>query len=262
MGHLRPRMMDASGERIVLVIPCYNEADRLPVQRISDTVSAHPWMSLVLVDDGSADGTRAVLEGLAQANPGRIKVHALDRNGGKGEAVRQGMRFATEVFPEAGYAGYFDADLATPLEEAAHLLEGVRGARPSLIMGSRVNLMGTTRILRSAKRHYIGRLFATLVSEMLKLPVYDTQCGAKLVRMDRVQALFLEPFLTRWLFDVELIWRVVNLVGRAQAHDEIAEVPVRRWQEQGGSKVKWIDGARVPIQLCRIRRHYREQEKR
>lgn len=262
MGHLRPGMKDSGDERIVLVIPCYNEAGRLPVQRISETVSAHPWMSLVLVDDGSADGTRAALDGLAYAHPGRIKVRGLERNGGKGEAVRQGMRFAAEVFPEAGYAGYFDADLATPLEEAMNLLEGVKQARPSLIMGSRVNLMGTTRILRSTKRHYIGRVFATLVSEMLGLPVYDTQCGAKLVRMDRVPAFFEEPFLTRWLFDVELIWRVVNLVGRARAQEEIAEVPVRNWHEQGGSKVKWIDGARVPIQLWRIRKHYRKQEER
>lgn len=241
---------------MVLVVPCYNEAGRLPVPRISDTLQANPWMSLVLVDDGSGDGTSDVLKRLAASLPERIAVLVLERNGGKGEAVRQGMLKAVALHPDAQYAGFFDADLATPLEEAVHLLEGAQGAHPALIMGSRVNLMGTTRITRSAKRHYIGRLFATLVSEMLKLPVYDSQCGAKLVRMDRVQQLFQEPFITRWLFDVELIWRMVNLVGRERAHAEIAEVPVRIWHEQGGSKVKWMDGLRVPFQLWRIRKHY------
>ena len=243
-------------DRMVLVMPCYNEAERLPVQRISEMLRANPWMSLVLVDDGSVDGTGDVLKQVAASNPERVHVLGLERNGGKGEAVRQGMLKAVALYPDAQYAGFFDADLATPLEEAVHLLEGAQGARPVLIMGSRVNLMGTTRITRSAKRHYIGRLFATLVSEMLKLPIYDTQCGAKLVRMDRVHRLFQEPFITRWLFDVELIWRIVNLVGRAQAHEEIAEVPVRIWHEQGGSKVRWKDGLRVPFQLWRIRKHY------
>ncbi|HRD51005.1 MAG TPA: glycosyltransferase family 2 protein, partial [Flavobacteriales bacterium] len=227
-------MSDTVAQRIVLVMPCYNEAGRLPVQRIKDTLNAHPWLSLVLVDDGSTDGTAAVLGRLSESFPDRVQVLVLARNGGKGEAVRQGMLMAAGLFPGTRYAGFFDADLATPLEEALHLRESAGSGHPALIMGSRVNLMGTTRIQRSSARHYIGRLFSTMVSEMLKLPVYDSQCGAKLVRMDRVQQLFGEPFLTRWLFDVELIWRVVNLVGRERAHMEIAEVPVRTWLEQGG----------------------------
>lgn len=240
-----------------LVVPCYNEAARLPVEPIAALLTTHPRLHLVLVDDGSIDATVHVIQGLATRFPDRVVPHVLANNQGKAEAVRQGMLVALERWPDAQYVGYFDADLATPLEEAYRLVEYVAPRTPSIIMGSRVNLLGTTDIIRLGHRHYFGRFFATLVSLQLKLPVYDTQCGAKLVRADRVKEFFGQPFLSRWLFDVELLWRCMIAVGHARMREEVAEVPVSKWHERAGSKVNWTDALRVPMGLRRIARHYR-----
>lgn len=239
-----------------LVIPCYNEALRLPRASLRDSLGTDQGLHLMLVDDGSSDATPALLQELAKAFPERVRVHSLNANQGKAEAVRQGMLQAFAAWPQAGYIGYFDADLATPLEEAMRLRKSVAPFTPGIIIGSRVNLFGTTDIQRNNMRHYVGRLSATLVSTSLGLGVYDTQCGAKLVRTDLVPTLFDEVFLSRWLFDVELIWRLMIAVGADRMRAELAEVPVSRWHEMGGSKVRFSDGLRVPYELWRIKRAY------
>ncbi|MCC6541538.1 MAG: glycosyltransferase family 2 protein [Flavobacteriales bacterium] len=240
-----------------LVIPCYNEERRLPFAEIDALLQREPGLYLTFSDDGSTDGTAARCTELARNHPERVLVHVAPKNGGKGEAVRRGMLAALERWPNANYIGYFDADLATPLTEAFHLLANGASARPTIIMGSRIQLLGSTDIRRSIARHYMGRVFATMVSMQLDVPVYDTQCGAKLIRADRVQELFTEPFLTRWLFDVELLWRCMAITGRVRLGEQVKEVPLTTWHEVRGSKVKLSDGIKVPLALLRVARHYR-----
>lgn len=241
---------------IHLVIPCYNEALRLPVDQLRTSLESEKDLHLMFVDDGSKDDTPKLLHELAQAFPEQVRVHLLPQNKGKAEAVRQGMHQALIAWPKAEYVGFFDADLATPLEEATRLRRTVAPFTPGMIIGSRVNLFGTTDIQRNNTRHYVGRLSATMVSTSLGLGVYDTQCGAKLVRSDMVPQLFGEEFMSRWLFDVELIWRLMIAVGSERMRSELAEVPVSRWYEVAGSKVRFSDGLRVPYELWRIKRAY------
>lgn len=240
-----------------LVIPCFNEEKRLPFAELDELLRREPGLHLAFSDDGSSDGTAARCTDLAHAHPERVLVHVASKNGGKGEAVRQGMLAALQRWPDAYYIGYFDADLATPLTEAFHLLEAGAANEPVIIMGSRVQLLGSTDIKRSTARHYMGRVFATLVSMQLDVPVYDTQCGAKLIRADQVEALFNEAFLTRWLFDVELLWRCMTITGRERLGEAVKEVPLTVWHEMRGSKVKLSDGIKVPLALMRVARHYR-----
>ena len=120
----------------------------------------------------------------------------------------------------ATLVGFFDADLATPLGTIDDFLAVLR-TRPDVefVLGSRVMLMGRD-IRRKATRHYVGRVFATAVSLALDLPVYDTQCGAKVLRANAATAtLFDTPFRSPWIFDVELIARYLRLPvapGRAR----------------------------------------------
>lgn len=241
---------------VPLVIPCFNEALRLPVQQFLSDLREQPELHLLFVNDGSTDATIEVLQKLVDAFPERVKNLSLPRNQGKAEAVRAGMLKAHTTWPSAAYIGFFDADLATPLDEAQRLLRSVAPRHPAMLIGSRVNLYGTTRIQRSNMRHYVGRLSATMVSMSLGLGVYDTQCGAKLFRSDVIPQLFDKPFISRWLFDVELIWRLLIVMGRERMPHELAEVPVSQWDERGGSKVRFSDGLRVPFALWRIRRAY------
>lgn len=242
--------------RLALVIPCYNEEHRLPADELRRFDAPGLELEIVLVNDGSGDGTLALLQSLEAENPARFSVVNLAQNSGKAEAVRQGILAAMERKPD--YVGFWDADLATPLNELPPFVE-ILDTRPNvqMVMGARVRLLGR-EISRHASRHYFGRVGATLISQTLQLAVYDTQCGAKLFRAGADTGhVFSTPFLSRWIFDVEILARYVRLWGRDLAARSIVEVPVRQWHDVQGSKLKSHDFARALRDLWRIRRAYK-----
>jgi len=220
-----------------LIVPCYNEADRLDTGTFLSALTRHPSLSLVFVDDGSRDDTRRVLGAICARGGERAQMLALDTNVGKAEAVRRGILHALKRNPRL--FGYWDADLATPLEALPDFL-AVLAKRPEIdvVLGARVQLLGR-RILRRSKRHYSGRIFATGASLVLGLPVYDTQCGAKIFRAcDNTRAAFLMPFRSRWVFDVEIIERYLRACGRAgEAAERIYELSLHQWTDVPGSKL-------------------------
>ena len=124
-----------------------------------------------------------------------------------------------------------------------------------MVFGARVQLLGRV-IERRAVRHYLGRVFATAASLMLGLRIYDTQCGAKLFRASpAMQALFQEPFATRWLVDIEILARLIQArrgTALPQAEDIIYEFPLPEWRDVAGSKVKAWDFAKGLCGLARI----------
>ncbi len=238
--------------RTVIVIPCYNEEGRFDSDAFAHCLRVQPNTSLILVNDGSTDGTLAKLEEFAGTHPGRVQVIDQNPNAGKAEAVRRGMLQAMDS--GAAFAGYWDADLATPLEAIPEFLELFHHyPETELVLGSRVALLGR-QIERKPLRHYLGRIFATGASLVLGLPVYDTQCGAKLMRCsEETRALFASPFSSRWIFDVEMLARYLQ--GRVVPH-QIREHPLQRWTDVAGSKVKPIDFVRAFGELIRVKRRY------
>jgi len=241
---------------LVLVIPCYNEAHRLPVDELREFRFEGMRVELLLVDDGSSDGTLPLLQSLVAEDPERFSVLALERNSGKAEAVRRGILEAFERRPDL--VGFWDADLATPLSELPDFLEVFRArAIVEMVFAARVRLLGRS-ISRKPQRHYFGRVGATLISSSLGLAIYDTQCGAKLFRVsDRMRELFAQPFLSRWIFDVEIIARLVRQRGRNAAAAAIYELPIKVWHDVKGSKVRSTDFLRALKDLWKIHRAYR-----
>jgi len=242
-----------------LVIPCFNEATRLDTAAFDAFLRDEKksrGVAFVLVDDGSSDGTLAVLSALAAKHPERIRALGLPKNQGKAEAVRQGMLVAM-ADEQIDYAGFWDADLATPLE-ALELFVATfeRNVKLAVVFGARVALLGRN-IERRASRHYSGRVFATAASMVLGLPVYDTQCGAKLFKNDaRGRALFAKPFGSRWIFDVELLARYLKENPGAPDCD-LYELPLDEWRDIGGSKVRATDFIRSIGDMAAIHRAYR-----
>jgi dolichyl-phosphate beta-glucosyltransferase len=242
---------------VALVVPCFNEATRLDAGAFRDfalPASSGHTLEIVFVDDGSRDATRAVLAELVASMPGRARLVALDRNGGKAEAVRQGV-LAGLASTGTRFVGYWDADLATPLGELTRFL-AVLDQQPaiSFVVGSRVKLMGRA-IERRPVRHYLGRVFATAASQTLGLPIYDTQCGAKLLRVTGDTAgLFAQPFTSGWIFDVELLARFRDALPHAA--DRIYELPLDSWNDVAGSKVRPRDFVRSAAALGSIWRKY------
>jgi glycosyltransferase involved in cell wall biosynthesis len=241
----------------VVVVPCYNEARRLPVSKFEAFLGDAPDVGFVFVDDGSHDGTCELLRGLEQSAAGRVVIVELPANRGKAEAVRAGMLRAFERQP--AYLGFWDADLATPLPallEFRDLLDARRDLE--MVFGARVVLLGRS-IERRALRHYLGRMAATAISLALGLRVYDTQCGAKLFRATpSVRALFEEPFTSRWLFDVEILARLIQSLrgDPGAAKDLVYEYPLAEWTDMEGSSLTPADYARAAVDLLRIWRRY------
>lgn len=247
--------MTAVPPRAAVIVPCFNEAQRLRRTEFLQFLDTHPHVALCFVDDGSRDGTRPALERLRDERPAQIQVLALTPNGGKAAAIRAGVHHLTASAPRPAVIGYWDADLSTPLAEVDRLLETLdRHPDCLLALGSRVKRLGS-HVDRKLSRHLLGRIFATLASNILGLDVYDSQCGAKLFRADAAPTLFGEPFLTRWLFDLEMLVRLRNQ-GRDLAGGVSIEVPIGTWIEVPGSKLKLSDMFYVPLELLAIRRHY------
>jgi len=246
----------------VVVIPCYNEEQRLPAQEYVDFLNSPigEGVSFLFVNDGSTDKTLSMLQALkdqlqAQFGSGRVDVLDLQPNGGKAEAVRKGMLAAVQM-PGAEIVGFWDGDLATPLAAIDDLRGVLRGrenapsraragkkddALPPVQMafGARVGLLGRD-VTRSMSRHYLGRAFATLASLLLAMPIYDTQCGAKLfLNSEMLQEALLEPFSAGWIFDVELLARLkrAHAAREQNLQDLIFEYPLHRWHDLPGSKL-------------------------
>ena len=240
---------------LILVVPCFNEEHRLPVAELRSYRTEGLRLEICFVNDGSTDGTLRLLESLRDEDPARFSVVNLERNSGKAEAVRQGIVAAMERRPD--FVGFWDADLATPLTELPGFMD-VFAAHPEIemVFAARVRLLGRS-ISRNPSRHYFGRVGATLISSSLGLAVYDTQCGAKLFRVsDAMREIFARPFLSRWIFDVEIIARLVQQRGRDDAAGAIYELPIREWHDVKGSKVKSTDFVRALKDLWKIHRAY------
>lgn len=253
------RLSNIMNRPCTIVIPCYNEETRFPLDHFTAFADAHPAIRFLLVNDGSKDNTMAVLE---RARAGREdQVDVLDQkvNGGKGEAVRAGMLAAMQR-DDCVFAGFWDADLATPLESIARLA-AVLETRPEIVMvfGARVKLLGRY-VERQAIRHYLGRVFATVVSTLLRLAIYDTQCGAKLFRSGpEMAALFAGPFSSRWVFDVEILARFIRQRGyqMPEVASAIYEYPLEEWRDVAGSRVRPKDFFRAFFDVVRIYLRYR-----
>lgn len=244
-----------------LVVPCYNEAERLDTEAFLALVRGPDDLRVLFVNDGSRDTTSARLAALAALQPDRIAVLELERNGGKAEAVRSGLRRALRE--GAPLLGYLDADLATPVSEVRRLVAVLRGNGAPVLLASRVSLLGRD-IQRKAMRHYLGRTFASVASAVLRLSVYDTQCGAKFFRATpALEAAVAEPFLSRWIFDVELLGRLMTGTPTVPPlrEDQVVEEPLLSWRDVPGSKLRpghaaiaARDMVRIALDLARRRK--------
>jgi glycosyltransferase involved in cell wall biosynthesis len=244
MGHM---------PQTAIIIPCYNEANRLRPDDFLEALDHTQGLSFLFVNDGSKDQTQKIIEDIQVLSPQRVNCLALEFNQGKSEAVRKGFLFSRNG--NFDYVGFWDADLATPLRTVKPFIEQLE-THPAvlMIMGARVRLLGRD-IQRLRGRHYLGRIFATWASLILKCDVYDTQCGAKLFRnTELVQQIFLDPFISRWVFDVEIIARLSKLLrSKGQKLEErVIEYPLRQWTDVKGSKLRMIHLLSIGYDLLRI----------
>ena len=241
-------------KKLAIIIPCYNEAKRLNFKELESFAIKSKNTHLFFANDGSTDETLELIE---KFSSGFENMSSMDfgLNQGKAETVRKA---SLKVLEESDFdlIGYWDADLATPLNEIDNFLREI-GTRENLkvILGTRILRLGA-QIERKRYRHYLGRVFATIVSMMLKLPVYDTQCGAKIFEASLARKIFQERFVTKWFFDVELFFRAIDpSIGNIDKKS-FYELPLEKWKDVAGSKLKVTDFIKTPLELFKIYKKY------
>jgi len=215
-----------------VVVPCYNEEQRLPrtveqIERYLDAKKA-PY-ELILVDDGSADGTRQVMDAAAARHDG-VRVEALPRNRGKGRALAVGVASATgdEIL-------LTDADLSTPIEELDKLQAALSNGA-GVAIGSRALRDSRVEVSQPFYRVLMGKAFNLIVQAVLLPGIWDTQCGFKLFRADVAHEVFAGLSTDGFGYDPEVLYR-------ARKHGvKIAEVPVV-WRNSAPTKVSPISSS-------------------
>lgn len=237
-------------EHIGVVIPCFNEEVRLPFSEYESFLIKHPFVHFFFSNDGSVDNTGLMLGEFA-SRFSNAHFYDFEKNEGKAETIRKSMLRVLRIeHYQFSYLGYWDADLATPLLELTRMLEQY-GFSYDAIFGSRVRRLGSL-IKRKPLRHYLGRVFATISSQMLNMPVYDTQCGAKLFSMEITRNVFQNPFISKWCFDVEILFRM-----KAMSKTNVIEHPLESWEDVDGSCLRIMDILKAPVELFRIFLTYR-----
>ena len=225
-----------------IVIPAYNERRRLP----ATLRKVYAWLDakridaeVLVVDDGSTDGTADAAREEAGARPG-FAVLAYGGNRGKGHAVRHGFLHATSERVLMS-----DADLSTPIEELERLEEALDRTGAHIAIGSRA--LGQVVVAQRGVRSFAGKVFNRIMRGILFLPFHDTQCGFKLFRREVCRPVFEAMRVERFSFDVEMIF----LARRAGL--TVTEVPVR-WYNDPETKVRFLrDASRMFADVCRIR---------
>jgi glycosyltransferase involved in cell wall biosynthesis len=226
-------------KKVGIVIPCYNEEGRIDFLAIKKAMEDKSMcLSILFVNDGSVDDTVTVLENYCK-NYSKEEAHciSLNENMGKAEAVRHGMNYFMQS-NQYDLIGYWDADMATPLKSLKSFVSIMEQHLELLaVIGSRVRLCGRN-INRNFARHYLGRIFVTLLNILIDLSIYDSQCGAKLFRKDALEEILDQKFSSRWLFDVEMLLRM-QVKMRSKISSWLYEYPLEEWTDIEGSKVTW-----------------------
>ena len=223
-----------------IVIPAYNEENRLPatLDRVLEWIGKQGlhFREIIVVDDGSRDGTVAV----AESRPG-IRLLRNPGNRGKGYAVRHGM---TEAGGE--WVLYTDADLSTPIADVELLYQAALKAGAAIAIGSRAVDRSLVSVHQSAFREISGRTFNIFMRAVTGLHFADTQCGFTLYRKDAAQAVFSRQKLDGFSFDVEDLY-IAKKLGLAAV-----EVPVH-WANVEGTKVSMVQGFKSFVDVLKIR---------
>jgi glycosyltransferase involved in cell wall biosynthesis len=228
---------------VSIVIPAYNESARLgrSLNRVLDFVHQEGWQAeVIVVDDGSSDGTAEIVKEYARTNP-MVRLLQNPGNRGKGYSVRNGMLNA-----RGSIVLFTDADLSSPIEEASKLFEALDGGA-DVAIGSRWVRSELQTQRQSVARQVLGRTFNLLLRMLLQLEFKDTQCGFKAFRRSAAKMFFPLQKIEGWGFDPEILF----LAGRMGF--EVAEVPVV-WAHAEGTRINPVaDGAKMVLEMLRIR---------
>ena len=233
-----------------IVIPCYNEAGRLKFDAFAEFLSRNEDFVICFVNDGSKDNSLELLRGFKARMGSQVFICNKETNGGKAEAVRSGFLYMLQ-YDSVEHIGFMDADLSTGFKDYMRLNRELEVNNLELVFGSR-KLNNQQNIDRNPIRLFLSAVVGFMIYLILRLPIKDTQCGAKVFNRNCAASAFDRPFLTRWLFDVEIFIRLILKYGRNQLMRLIREIGLNGWEDVEGSKLSVADSLRIPSMLVKI----------
>ncbi|MBL7544847.1 MAG: glycosyltransferase [Bdellovibrionaceae bacterium] len=269
--------------QLLIIVPCYNEESRIRLELFKDYFDRPDAIKadILFANDGSSDNTSEKIRSfIAKYNlQDRWYVFDNPKNTGKANVIHNAYHWSKKFIPSRSnpantiaidfqkkvpieadghtlptvydWYAYWDADLATPLFEIPNMFRfrELFYPRKEVVFASRVLRLGS-QISRNPLRHYLGRVFATVIDLALNVGSYDSQCGAKLLSRYMAEKAFAEPFLSAWIFDVEIMLRVGEI--------NITEYPLIEWVDVPGSKVKIFKEAfRILKEIFLIKEKYK-----
>ena len=231
-----------------IVVPCYNEESRLDIDyflRLNQNLK-RIGIELVFVNDGSTDGTLAMLRQIS-FNP---KIINLPKNIGKAEAIRKAMLQEIQIDTKIVF-GYLDSDAAFNTNDITlftnDFISNNAFQNYQILSAARVKLAGTS-IKRKTYRHVIGRLISSILNLGIESKLYDPQSGFKLYRKsDQLVEALSRPFATRWFIDVEIMNHFKH------RYDAIIEIPVSSWADTPGSKIVFKEYFRIMSEIIKVK---------
>jgi glycosyltransferase involved in cell wall biosynthesis len=232
-----------------IIIPCYNEAERLDTLAFVNFILSEEDYHLCFVNDGSKDNTLEVLENIQRECPNQVSVIDVKNNKGKAEAVRAGARYLYNQ-NEVEFIGFIDADLSTDFRDFKKLVQSLKDdSMLELVYGSRRK---GGEIKRNFFRELLSNAIKSIIYLILGLPIEDTQCGAKVFRRSIIPVAYDKSFKTRWLFDVEIFIRLKHKFGKKTIMEVTQEQALERWIHVEDSKLGLKDSLMIPYKLMTI----------
>ena len=241
-----------------VVIPCYDEEERLLSKEFTDYIDKNTGYHLCFVNDGSKDNTLNVLKELQKGREDFITIYDCKKNGGKAEAVRLGMLHMAKK-EDLDYIGFLDADLSTDLADFDDLVKTIEHSNFKIVSGSRIARMGAN-ITKESAREIVSLTINFIIRKILSMDFKDTQCGAKIFRKEVIGITFNKKFVTQWIFDVEIFKRMTLHFGLKSAKAMLCEQPLKRWIHADGSKLSMKDSVKIIGQLGKIAWVYRNKK--
>ena len=236
--------------RALLIVPCFNES--LRIQKDKFIQETPPNVDLLFANDGSTDHTAQVLKNICVSRPGFYAFNS-PKNSGKANVIHEAflsLKSKDQLHPYT-WIGFWDADLATPLAEINNFIiyQNYFSVKSTALFGCRLARYGA-KINRSLLRHYLSRIFVTATDLILGIKAYDSQCGAKLFHRSIADKIFEKPFISKWIFDLEIILRAGS--------ENVLEIPVFEWVDVPGSKLKiGREIFRVLFEIFKIKQNYK-----
>jgi glycosyltransferase involved in cell wall biosynthesis len=232
---------------IVVIVPCFNEAERLNLFYFNELSKIHNTI-WIFIDDGSTDNTSQILK--KHSMKSNVMNLRIDRNVGKSKAIAFGADFASHEFSNIEWIGFLDSDGAFTVEDVSRIIKMTNSIKSyDAIYSSRVKLAGRN-IKRNNARHILARLITSLFGLAWREIPYDTQSGFKLYRYsDDYKLMFIEPFRTKWFFDIEFSIRYLKY---KEKEINVWEEPVTSWFDIPGSKINYRQVFRIGFEVVYI----------